>query len=101
MEKDASKKLRKALVEVARPVAASAQEKLSQYDGASVSTIRPRAVARGAFVTQGARKVSGLRADFGVLQMVRVLEPAFAENYAAIMHGAENVIDMLERRAGF
>lgn len=101
MERSASKELRKSLVEAARPVAEAAQQKLSRYRGASVQTIRPRAVATGAFVTQGAKKVTGLRADFGVLQMVRVLEPALAENYDAILKGAEKAIDRLGERNGF
>jgi hypothetical protein len=101
MEKDASKELRLALVEVAKPIAEDAQRRLSRYRGASVQTIRPRAVAKGAFVTQSAKKVSGLRADFGVLQMVKVMEPALAENYEQIMKGAEGVVDMLALRNGF
>jgi hypothetical protein len=100
MDKESSKALRAAMVEAAVPVAASARDKISRYQGASVSTIRPRAVARGAFVTQGARKVTGLRGDFGALQMRRLGE-ALDENQAVVMEKAERVIDLLAERNGF
>ncbi len=101
MDKDAAKDLRKSLVEAARPVAETAQGLLSRYRGASVRTIRPRAVARGAFVTQGAKKTTGLRGDFGVLQMRQVMEPALEQNEAKVMEGAERAMDALSRRNGF
>ncbi len=101
MDKDAAKALRKALVEAARPVAETAQETLSRYRGASVKTIRPRASVRGAFVTQGAKKVTGKRGDFGTLQQRTVLEPALEANSDKVMEGAERAIDALSRRNGF
>lgn len=89
------------MLEAARPVADAARQKLGRYRGASVGTIRPRASARGAFVTQGAKTVTGKRGDFGVLQMVRVMEPALAENYAEVLAKAEGMVALLERRHGF
>lgn len=100
MEKDASKELRKSLVEVARPVAETAQRSLSRYQGASTRTIVPRAAARGAFVTQRAKKKTGLRGDFGSLQM-RLLAAALDENEKHVMEGAERAMDALSRRHGF
>lgn len=101
MDKAAAKELRKALVEVARPVADTARGKLARYQGASVGTVRPRATARGAVVTQGARKVTGRRGDFGVLQQKRVLEPALDENEAVVIRGAEKALDAIDRIGGF
>lgn len=100
MDSDAAKVLRVAMVDAARPVAATAQEMISAYVGASVSTIRPRAGARGAFVTQGAKKVTGLRGDFGVLQMRRLGE-ALDQNEDQVVRKAEAVIDLLAAHNGF
>lgn len=99
-DKEASKALRAGMLEAARPIAASARDLISRYPGASVGTIRPRAAARGAFVTQGARKVSGLRGDFGALQMRRLNE-ALDENHAEVLEKAGEIIDLLAERNGF
>jgi hypothetical protein len=101
MEKDASKELRKALVEAAEPVAVTARQNLAKYHGISLGTIGPRAVARGAFVTQRAKKVTGLRGDFGALQMRVGLMPALEAHADDVMRGAEHVIDLLASRNGF
>jgi hypothetical protein len=98
-DKESSKALRAGLLEAARPVAATARDKIGQYGGANVTAIRPRAVARGAFVTQGARKVTGLRGDFGALQMRRLGE-ALDENQAEVLEKAERVIDLLAEHNG-
>lgn len=85
----------------AEPVAAAAREKLGRYAGASVSTVRPRSGARGAFVTQGARKVTGLRGDFGALQMTHVLMPALEEQREVVITIYERGLDRLITSAGF
>jgi hypothetical protein len=100
MSKELKKDLRDELKQVAEPVAADAKSKLSRYQGASISTIRPRVTMRSAFVTQGARKVTGLRGDFGVLQMRRLSE-ALDENKDEVVQGLERMIDKLGSSNGF
>lgn len=93
--------LREHLKKTAEPVAREAQSRVSGYGGAKVSTIGPRVVARGVFVTQRARKVSGARPDFGALQMVTAFIPALEHNVEAIEQGAEEALDVIEHIGGF
>jgi hypothetical protein len=91
-------------VEAARPGRGDerSQKLSSQYRGASVIHDPAAGVARaGAFVTQGARKVTGLRGDFGVLQMVKVLEPALDGELRGdhARRKPKNVVDMFSRAA--
>jgi hypothetical protein len=84
----------------AEPVAVSAREKIGRYAGASVGTIRPRASVRGAFVTQGARKVTGLRGDYGKLQMGLMIE-ALDEERGHVIELYELGLYRLTKSAGF
>ena len=79
----------------AEPVAVSARTKISQYPGAKTGSIRPRVAGLGnVFVTQGARKVTGLRGDFGALQMRRLSE-ALDENEPEVRRGVEKALDRI------
>jgi hypothetical protein len=78
------KQMRAAGKAAAEPVAASAKDKIGRYRGASLGTIRPRASVRGAFVQQGARKVTGKRGDFGVLQMGLLIDALEEEREQAL-----------------
>lgn len=93
LDKAAKTELKTELRTLAEPVAETARGLASQFAGASVSTIRPRASVRGAFVTQGAKKVTGLRPDFGALQMRQVLLPSLAQHSPAIERGVELWLD--------
>lgn len=100
MDKDLAKELRNGLKQVAEPVAATARSKMSAYQGGSMK-IRPAARGASVFVRQNARKVTGLRADFGALQMRKVLIPALDEHQEDVINGVEKVIDNLASRNGF
>lgn len=97
LDRGLKKELRDALKEAAEPVARDARDRLSRYAGASIGTIRPRASQAGAFVTQGARKVTGHRGDFGQLQMTRVMIPALEDNADEIEERAGRALDTLLR----
>lgn len=101
VNREAAKIVKAELVKAAEPVAATAREKLSRYPGASTRTIGPRAVTRGVYVTQRARKVTGLRGDFGALQMTRVLIPALEEHEDDLVDAADDALTRLARSAGF
>lgn len=101
VSKESAKELRDALKKAAEPVAQTARSKLSRFPGASVRTVGPRVAARGVFVTQRARKVSGLRPDFGRLQMLEVLEPALDEHTDDVVEAVEDALDRLGRKEGF
>jgi hypothetical protein len=101
IDAEAATAVRKDLVETAQPVADAARGKISRYPGASLGTIRLRATTRSVFVTQGKRKVTGRRGDFGALQMRVGLIPALAENSDQIVRGVEQTLDRLASSNGF
>jgi hypothetical protein len=100
VNKEVGKQVKDELKKAAEPVARTAQSKISRYQGASTSTIGPRASVKGVFVTQRARKVSGRRADFGRLQQ-GLLEESLGEHEHEIIHEVEQAFDRLTRSAGF
>lgn len=89
-----SREIQAGLKKAAEPVTASAREKVSRYPGASAGTIRPRARSASVYVTQNARKVTGLRGDFGSLQQRR-LDEALHENESQVERGVQDAIDRL------
>ena len=93
--------LRADLLHAAQPVAESAKGKIGRYQGASLGTIVPKVLSRSVFVYQNARKVTGLRGDYGALQMRKGLEPALEENTERIVASVNLAIDRLAAHAGF
>jgi hypothetical protein len=89
------------LKKAAEPVAASARQKISRYRGASLSTIVPRSAGMSVFVTQRAREVTGIRGDYGELQMTRGMIPALEENEGAVVAAVDAALDDLISDAGF
>lgn len=101
IDRGEKKAIKDTLAEAAQPVAATARQRLSRYAGASLTTIGPRVVTAGVFVTQRARKVTGKRGDFGALQMREGLIPALAEHEDDVVEALEDALDDLGRSAGF
>lgn len=101
VNKQVAKQVRDELKRAVEPVAASARDRVGRYPGASTSTIGPKATTRSVFVTQRKRKVTGLRPDFGSLQMREGLLPALAEHEDDIVGQVEDALDRLTRTAGF
>lgn len=93
--------LREALKRAAEPVRREAVSLISRYQGAKTSTIGPRVVARGVYVTQRARTVNGLRGDFGALQMTHGMIPALEHNLPAVERAADEALDTIEHIGGF
>ena len=85
------------LKKAADPVAQDARAKISHYPGAKLNTIRPRVKGAGnVYVTQGARKKTGKRPDFGSLQMRRLLE-SLDDNRAQVYRHVENALEEITR----
>lgn len=91
---------REDLVRLAEPVAATARSRVSRYRGASTN-ITPKALAGGVVVRQNQRKVTGLRGDFGSLQMRKAFIPALEQHADEIHKGLEDVLDKHIDSAGF
>jgi hypothetical protein len=99
--KDLSKELRAELKKLAEPVAQDARSRLQRFRGSVASGVVPGSRAGTAVVRQRNRKVTGLRPDFGVLQMQVGLIPALDANEAHIIDGVEHLIDHIGDRHGF
>lgn len=97
----AARAVRERLKKAAEPVAVSARERLSRYQGSSVQTISPRASGGNVFVTQRKKRVTGLRPDFGSLTMREALIPALHEHEDELVQEVEEALDDLGRLAGF
>lgn len=93
--KGAAKAVREGLKRAAEPVVRSAKTKEGRWAGAKPQTIGPRVTGRSVFVTQRARKVTGLRGDFGALQMRDAFIPALEENEAEVERALEDELDHL------
>jgi hypothetical protein len=88
------------LKKAGEPVARSAAAKLARYQGASTN-VRVHALGKGVFVRQQARKVTGLRGDFGAVQMRNAFEPALDENQHRIVSDVEDALGRWINSAGF
>lgn len=95
MEKGTKRAVQAGLREAAGPIAETARQKLARYQGTSLSTIKPSATVRGVAVVQRARKVTGLRPDFGGVQMRRGFEPAADEHMDTTAKEVERRIQAL------
>jgi hypothetical protein len=74
-------------------VKSDAAARLSQYDAGSAAGLRTRVRVRGVAVEQSLRKTTGLRPDYGALQMTRALLPAVRENEQRTEQAMEAAID--------
>jgi len=89
------------LRDAADPIAQDARSRLSGYQGIKTSSIRPRVGVRGVYITQGAKKTSGLRPDFGSLQMRVGLLPAAYSRQDDIVAKVEEAFLLLTKTQGF
>lgn len=102
VDADASKGLDAELKGLAESVAEDARGRLSAIDPASAAGIKPKLRGfGGVVVAQTKRKRTGLRPDYGALQMRTALIPALWSNKTDVERRLENLLDGLERRYGF
>lgn len=101
VNKGAKVALYKGLRDAATPIAEDARSRLSGYQGIKTSSIRPRAGLRGVYITQSAKKTSGLRPDFGSLQMRVGLLPAAYSRQDDIVEKVEEAFILLTKLEGF
>lgn len=100
LDKRVAKEIKDELKKVAEPVVSEIQHRLSRYRGVSMN-VRPHALTKGVVIRQNARKVSGLRGDFGGIQMTTAFIPAAYEKEDEIVRGLEHALDVLTREEGF
>lgn len=93
--------LNEALKKAAEPIAADARQRISAYEGASLSTIKPLAsLTGGVRVRQSQRKRTGQHPQFGALQMEHLLAARSAHT-EEVVTAAEAALDLLARKVGF
>jgi len=101
VNKGAKLALYSGLRQAAEPIAQDARSRLGGYTGLKTTTIRPRVGLRGVYITQGARKKTGLRPDFGALQMRVGLLPAVYSREDDIVEKVEEAFILLSKSQGF
>lgn len=97
-EKDTRKMVKEELAQAGDVVREDAARRFSVYDARSASRFRVSVRQKGIFVQQSLRKKTGLRPDYGSLQMRRALLPALAENEAEIERNFERAVDRIADR---
>ena len=101
-DKAASKGLDLELIEAARIVRDSATQRFSTIDVRTASSFRPRVRGFGRVVVeQRLGRTTGLRPDFGSLQMRRGLLPAMAENQEKIIAAIDGMLSRAAYKEGF
>lgn len=101
--KETKKLVRDEIRKIAEPVLADARAKLSDYDARSAARLGISVRRTGVVsVEQRMRKTTGLRPDFGALQMSRALIPALDENTDRVERefgeAVDRIADHFERR---
>jgi hypothetical protein len=89
------------LKKAAIPVLEEARQLEQQWPGASIGTIRIKRSGPRVFVEQSARKKTGLRPDFGALQMHSALIPALEDKSTTVFVEVERILNHYASSAGF
>jgi hypothetical protein len=100
IDKSLATEFGKDLQKAADPVVQATKAK-EKWQGASIGTIRSRRRGINVYVEQSARKVTGLRGDYGALQYRQALVPALTENEDEVFSEVERVLDGYANREGF
>ena len=101
LSKDLDKEVRDGLREAAKPVHEEASNLFARYDADSAGGYRIRVRQRGVAVEQSKRRTTGLRPDYGKLQMRRALIPALDRRQDEVIEGIDKVLDRLAGENGF
>ena len=100
--KDCEKKERFATRAILRrtgdAVKTEAATRFSRYDQKSAAGYRTVVRQRGISVEQRLRRTTGLRPDFGALQMAKALLPAAADKQAVTERAMEHALDEISAR---
>jgi hypothetical protein len=101
VDKDIAKEIRERLRGVGSIVQQGAAQLLAPISPASAQSFKVRVRQRGVAVEQSKGRTTGLRPDFGVLQMNRALLPALDAHGSEVERKLEEMLDDLDRKAGF
>jgi hypothetical protein len=96
--KDTERYSREALRHAGDAVKEDATRKFSKYDKRTSEGYRVRVRRIGVSVEQSIRRTTGMRPDFGALQMRRALIPALQENTEETMTAMEEAVTLVTER---
>lgn len=91
--KSTQKEVRAALAKSGEIVQADAVPRLAKYSTKSAAGLKVRIRQRGVDVEQSLRKTTGLRPDYGALQMRKALLPAVARKFPEVEAEFEKALD--------
>lgn len=91
--KETKREVRNTFRAVGEIVRAAATQRFDKYDATTAAGYRVRVRQRGVAVDQSLRKTTGLRPDFGALQMRKALVPALEEKETDVGAEMERAID--------
>lgn len=94
------KKIRAALREAGESVRSEGERRFALYDRRSAAGYRISVRQRGIFVVQSLRKTTGLRPDYGALQMRKGLLPALYHKQNELEHDVEMALDRIADEFG-
>lgn len=94
-DKDTKKRVKEKLAEAGEVVRDDAARRFEPINPKSASRYRVSVRQRGIWVQQSLRKTTGLRPDYGGLQMREALLPALEENEEEIVRSFERAIDRI------
>jgi len=99
---DLPREVNRELKDAAQLVADDARSRFSGIDSRSAAGMRPRVRGLGRVVVeQRRRRVTGLRPDYGALQMRRAFLPALSSKTGEVERHLERMLDRLADRNGF
>jgi hypothetical protein len=101
IERQMQSGVRDELRDLAKPVQQKAAMLASPYSGATAAGFKIRLRRFEVTVEQSLRKTTGLRPDYGALQMRRMLEPALEQEQGQIEPQISRMLDVLHARHGF
>ena len=94
-DKNARKELRKQLKAIAEPIAVDVRHGVERFGARTVEGVQAGARTGMAVVRQRAKKTTGLRPDFGTLQMDVAFLPALKKNEPAAIRSIEDMLENL------
>ncbi len=94
----AKKEVRDAFRDVGKVVRTAAEVKFVRFDVNTAQHFKVVVRQRGVSVEQTLRKTTGLRPDFGALQMKKALIPALDENQGEVENRMELALERVARQ---
>lgn len=102
LDEGVKRELEQELRDAGEIVATGSRQRFLGIDARSAAGFKSRVKGFGRVVVeQSRRRTTGLRGDYGSLQMRRALLPSLVENEPRVLNAVEGMLDRLGRKEGF